>query len=500
MMTAREEDALLRREPRFEDIMCSLLCVPALPHAVIRETRTAVALARKFNDEVVRPRSLALDLQLMADPDTLPRDLVEEANRWGFFTLWEPRIFGGKGLCFPSLAPACEELASVCVGIANLLAVHYLGVATLLSSWNVRLINRLMREAARGEKTGVPCILSMGITEPNAGSDVLEVELLNKSGAVFRAERVKGGYRLNGRKHFISNGHYSTWFIVFGYEDLKRAGDSIVVLAVRAGTPGFSLGRMERKMGQKACPASELVFEDCFVPDAYVCFSPEQARALEQPVRKSNQQLVDTIAAASRPGVGSFGAGVARGAYEAALAFAAETDIAGTRLVNHEWAQVLLAEMYKNVVLARLAYVEANYANDLYGTYKLLQIKPVFYLSKYAPRFVFDALFSPLMDLPGVTWLARKINFDWWKEEHKQLTTGLSAVAKIASTDLGVRNCQLALEMMGRAGLRHDQRVEKHLRDARLLQIYEGTNEMCRLNLFKSMIARSVPGVTLFDE
>jgi alkylation response protein AidB-like acyl-CoA dehydrogenase len=500
MITSQEEKELLMREPRFGDIMCSLLSVPTLPHAIIKETRMAVALARKFNDEVVKPRSLELDLKLMEDPDYLPRDLVEEANRWGFFTLWEPKMFGGKGLCFPSLAPFCEELASVCLGIANMVAVHYLGVATLISTWNIRLINKLLREATKGEKTGVPCIMSMGITEPNAGSDVVDVDLLNKSNAVFRAEKVEGGYLLNGMKHFISNGHYSTWFIVFGYEDLKKAGDSIVVLAVKAGSKGFSLGRMERKMGQKACPASELVFEDCFVPDEYVCFSPKQARTLKQSVRKSNQQLVDTLSAASRPGVGSFGTGVARGAYEAALKFASETEIAGKLLVNHEWAQCLLAEMYKNVVLARLAYVEGNYANGLYGTYKLLQMKPIFYLTKCTPRFVFDAFVSPLMNLSIITWLFRKINFDWWKEEYKQLTTGLTAVAKIACTDLGIKNCQLALEMMGRAGLRHDARVEKHLRDSKLLQIYEGTNQLCRLNLFKSMIARSVPGVTMFEE
>jgi alkylation response protein AidB-like acyl-CoA dehydrogenase len=436
----------------------------------------------------------------MEDPDYLPKDLIEEANKWGFFTLWTPKLFGGKGMCLPSLSPFCEELASVCVGIANLVIVHYLGMATMFSTWNMRLINKILRETAKGEKTGVPCIMSMGITEPNAGSDVVEVDLLNKSNAAFRAEKVKGGYVLNGMKHFISNGHYSTWFAIFAYEDLKKAGDTIVVLAVKAGSKGFSLGRMERKMGQKACPASELIFEDCFVPDEYVCFSPEQAKKFNLPVQRINQQLVETLSAASRPGVGSFGTGVARGSYEAALKFASETEVAGKLLVNHEWAQCLLAEMYKNVILARLAYVEANYANDLYGTYKILQMKPIYYLSKYTPQFVFDVFVSPIINLPFTTWLFRKINFDWWPEEYKQLVTGLTAVAKIAPTDLGIKNCGLALEMMGRVGLRHDARAEKHLRDSKLLQIYEGTNEMCRLNLFKSLIARSVPGVAMFED
>lgn len=500
MIKVKRQKELLMREPRFDDINCSLLSVPKLPRAMIKETRLAVALARKFNDEVVRPRSLELDLKLMEDPDYLPRDLVEEANRWGFFTLWEPKLFGGKGLCLPSFSPFCEELASVCVGIANLVAVHYLGMATLISTWNMRLINKLLRETAKGEKTGVPCIISMGITEPNAGSDVLDVKLLNKSNTAFRAERVKGGYILNGMKHFISNGHHSTWFAVFAYEDLKRAGDTIVVLAVKKGSKGFSLGRMERKMGQKACVASELIFEDCFVPDEYVCFSPEQAKKLKQPIQKSNQQLVETLSAASRPGVGSFGTGAARGAYEEALKFASETEISGKLLINHEWAQFMLGEMYKNVILARLAYVEVNYANGLYGTYKVLQMKPIYYVSKYTPQIFFDLFVSPFLNFSIMTWLFRKINFDWWPEKFKELTAGLSAVPKIASTDLAIKNCQMAMEMMGRTGLRHDARVEKHLRDSKLLQIYEGTNEMSRLNLFEALIARSVRGVSMYED
>ncbi len=99
-----------------------------------------------------------------------------------------------------------------------------------------------------------------------------------------------------------------------------------------------------------------------------------------------------------------------------------------------------------------------------------------------------------------MTWLFRKINFDWWPENFKQLTAGLSAVPKIACTDIGIKNCQLAMEMMGRTGLRHDARIEKHLRDSKLLQIYEGTNEMNRLNLFQTLIARSVPGVRMFED
>jgi acyl-CoA dehydrogenase len=495
-----DERELLRKDPRPEVTMCSMVAGKRLPAAVYRETRKVVALARKFNEEVVAPRTLQLDLQKMEDPDYLPWDIIEEANRRGFFTLFEPKIFGGQGISLPAMSYFCEELASRCVGIANLVAVHYLGVATLVATWNVRLMNRLMRDAADGERTGKPTIMAMAITEPAVGTDVCEMELLNRSDAAFRAERVEGGYVLNGMKHFISNGHFATWNIVFAYEDLQRPAETIVILAVKSGTKGLSLGRQERKMGQKACPASELLFDDCFVPDENVCYSPEQAGKLKRPVIESNQQVVDYLSTASRPGVGSFGTGVARGAFEQVLRFARDTKVMGKPLIDQEWAQIILAEMYMNVNLARLTYIESNYANGLYGMFKLLQWRPIYYATKYTPKSIIDKVLSPFLDMPMSTWIFRKLNFDLWKSEHQAIVDGMSSIAKVFATDMGLKNCQLAVQLMGQAGLRHDQNVEKHLRDSRLLQIYEGTNELNRLIMFKTMISNLVPGAKMFEE
>ncbi len=480
--------------------MNSLISAKRLPKAVISETKKAIALARKFNKEVIEPMALELDIKKMEDPDYLPWDIMEEANRRGFFTLFEPKIFGGQGMNLPAMSYFCEELASKCLGIANVVAVHYLGVATLVATWNVRLMNQLMRDAAEGERLGEPRIMAMAITEPAVGTDVCEMELLNKATSGFRAERVEGGYILNGMKHFISNGHFATWCLVFGYADPKRPADSVVVLAVRKGTPGFSLGRMEHKMGQKACPASELIFEDCFVADEYVCFGPEQAKKLRKGALDSNQKIVDYLSTASRPGIGAFATGVARGAFEEALAFARDTEIDGKQLIDHEWAQMILADMYMNVAMARLTYVEGNYANDRYGMFKLLMAKPIFYMTKFTPKFVLDTFMSPILNMPLSTWIFRKINFDLWKTEHQNVVDGLGAVAKVRASEIGLRNCELALELMGQAGLRHDGVVEKHLRDSKLLQIYEGTNEINKLIAFKSMVSHMAPSVTMFDE
>ena len=130
-MNGKVDMSLLEREPRFDDIASSLLSVPRLPRAAIRETREAVAVAREFNDRVVRPRALELDRRKHEEPDYLPWDFVEEANRWGFYTMFIPKLFGGRGINLPALSYMLEELGSACTGMSNLVGVHYLGVATL---------------------------------------------------------------------------------------------------------------------------------------------------------------------------------------------------------------------------------------------------------------------------------------------------------------------------------------------------------------------------------
>ena len=499
-MQAGGNPALLEREPRFEDITCSLGSVPKLPRAVIKETRDVVAIARDFNDRIVKPRALELDRRKREEPDYLPWDFVEEANRRGFYSMFIPKLFGGHGINMPALSYFLEEISSGCSAMSNLIGVHYLGVATLCASFNLRVMNRLMRDVAEGERTGKPCLISLAITEPGAGTDVEDMELISKAKVTCHAKRVDGGYVLNGTKIFISNGHLSTWHMVIGYSDLERPEVNTVLMAVKTGDKGFSFGRQEHKMGQKGCPASELIFEDCFVGDENVAIDDEQCRNFKRPIKETNMQLIDYVLSASRAGVGAFGTGVARGAFEEALKFASETEVDGSLLINQEWAQCMLSEMYKNVALARLSYVESNYANGLHGMFKLLQWKPVFYLQKYLPPKVIDMVLAPLCDTKLATTLFRKFYFDMQKTSESQCTSGWASLSKFAATDAGVRNCQMAVEMMGQAGLRHDGRAEKHLRDAKLLQIYEGTNQLNRINLFKNLIGRSVPGARAFEE
>jgi alkylation response protein AidB-like acyl-CoA dehydrogenase len=393
-----------------------------------------------------------------------------------------------------------EEIASSCLAIANLIGVHYLGVCTLTSTWNMRLINHICREVRLGEKNHTPCLVSLAITEPGAGTDVEEMDLIDKGNITCHAEKVPGGYKINGTKVFISNGHLSTWHMVVAYGDLKKPADHTVVLAVKNGTPGFSFGRKEHKLGQKACPASELIFKDCFVPDEFVCLDPGQVAANRRSPREVAMQMIDYVVSATRAGVGAFGTGAARGAFDAALKFASETNVSGKPLINHEWAQSMLAEMYKNVAMSRLTYVETNYANGLYGAFQDLQKKPMYYYYRLMPSKWLDKMVPPLLNKPSMTRLFRKQKIDGQTDDEIHRTSGWASLSKFGATDLGVRNCHMALEMMGEAGLRHDRGAEKILRDAKLLQIYEGTNQLNRLNLFKCLIAGDFPEALVFDE
>jgi acyl-CoA dehydrogenase len=498
MLTRGEIDKLLEREPKLADMICSLKAISKQPKAMSRETEEIIALARRFNDQVVRPYAAKLDWKVQAEPDFLPHEFVAEANRWGLYTLWIPKIFGGRGYNLPSLSYFIEEIASVCVAMANLIGVHYLGVGALIAAWNTPIIQRVFSEVVTGENSGKPCLIALALTSPEAGTDMEETILMDRGHMTCLARKVHGGYVVNGTKVFISNGHLSTWHMLIAFVDSDKPSANFVLLAVKTGTPGFSFGRIEQKMGQKGCPASELIFDDCFVPDQNVCMDPAQSATLRRTPSQTTMQLIDYLMAASRAAVGAFGTGVARGAFEAALGFAARTEVEGKLLINQGWAQAMLAQMYRNVLVSRYTYVESNYAVGIDGMFKLLQLKPLYYLIRYLPMQILQKVVPALMNRSIGTWLMRKIHCDGQTQDQIERTSGLGSLAKFSGTDAAVQNGHMALDLMGQDGLRQELLAEKHFRDAKLLQIYEGTNELNRLNLFKCLIARSYPQAQVF--
>ncbi|MCZ7687676.1 MAG: acyl-CoA dehydrogenase family protein [Sandaracinaceae bacterium] len=265
--------------------------------------------------------------------------------------------------------------------------------------------------------------------------------------------------------------------MVIAPTDRRRPVETTFAFVVEAGTPGLSIGRVERKMGQKVCPAAELVFEDCF---------------LEESCRVSSEPLpgrrIDLVLGATRGAVGAFGAGVARGAYERALGYASVSRHEGRWLLDQQWAQMLLAEMLRNVMIARALYVSAMLENELFGLSRLMR-GPAQSLERVLPRAILES--DPLqraVSSRAVTKAAQRgvAELPAWMVD---ASSAHGAAAKVTATDLAMTNCHLALDLMGADGLRRDRGVEKLYRDAKLLQIYEGTNQLNRIELFKKGVS-----------
>jgi acyl-CoA dehydrogenase len=495
----KQKAELLSQGPRIEDFYNSLQCQYRTPSDTHKDVETAVAIARKFNNDVLRPIYLERDLKHMQDHDYLSWDVVHAAAKYRLFSLFIPKLFGGGNLNYLALYPFIEEIASVCSGLGHLVFVHYLGVATLFPSLNMRVLSEVLRDVVKSESQGPPHLLDLVMTEPDAGSDAQEPLMLNRAKISSSVRKVEGGYILNGRKVFISNGRMSYWHLVQSWEDKTDRASSLMQFVIPNGTKGFCFGAKEKKMGTLASSADELLFDDCFIPDKSV-----SARALGPFFRDSKKgprwavhTMMDFVVAVSRTGVAAISVGIARGSYEIALDYARQKEIGEELLVNQQWAQIILTDMQRNVCMARLMYMESAYVNLLNSIYKFMYKKPIYYLTKYTPRSFFS-LMQPILKTDLMTYMFRKYYYDWYTVEERNISSGWASLAKYSCSDIGLVNTNLALDLMGSDGLRHENGAEKFFRDIKLQQIYESTNQINQMNAFYCMIGNAYPEIQYY--
>jgi alkylation response protein AidB-like acyl-CoA dehydrogenase len=393
-----------------------------------RDTRTLPRGARKwrrralcFAREHIRPLASQADLQ---PPEYDPQPLLRAAAREGFQTLLLIPPFGSAATAAYlrsislQIAVVAEEFATESGGLALLLLDHSLGVAPLVLSGSLAsVVRHFIPSYWRSFVLGRPESMAFAITEPGAGSDVEDTEGGARARLVTVARRVPGGYVLNGRKCFITNG--ATARKVTVYARLEGEGlESWTCFLVEKGTPGFSVGRSERKMGQRAADASELVFEDVFVPGKNVIGKVRSGWA-------SNRNVLNY----SRPVVGAMALGHARGAVERCLEFCRRTSLGPRRLIDYQDVQVELADMVMRL------------------------------------------------------WAARSMI--WQSCRAFRSYQSASAAAKVVASDTAFHVCGQAMELMGDHGTLQAHGVERAWRDARLTQIYEGTNQINRLAFFE---------------
>ena len=392
-----------------------------------RDTATlprALQVARRRYRDFARTELAPIALRADRDPAAVSvPDLFCRAAAQGLQTELMPPPWGtlrlsalfGRALLLP-MALKAEELCAACGGLGLALLAHDLGAGPLFVSGDLgclRLLDRVYREIRAGE----PSIMAFAITEPDAGSDVEDSDGAAGARLSCHYRRVPGGFELSGRKCFISDGAVARWVTLFAAEQ-GHGVETWTCFLLDSSMRGFSVGRKERKMGQRAADASELVLEGVIVPRGRVVGPVGGGWAI-------NRNVLNF----SRPAVGAIALGIARGAFEHAAAFCQAARLAGRPLVDYQEVRLTLADM-----LVKLSAMRAT------------------------------------------VWQATRYRFPF---------QGAGAIAKVFCSDTAWELCQQAMELLGDHGYLHGG-AEKAARDARLTQIYEGTNQINRLALYES--------------
>lgn len=435
-----------------------------------------VQRVRDFVNREVRPNALELDRRANADPHDFAWGVAKAGAREQLFSLVMPRASGGTEhhFCVRS-SLLIEEVATGCSGVATIYGAHALGANPLLFGGPI-FWDGVLRELAASERDGDPQIMAFAITEPSAGTDVEHHELIRSAQLMTQATQVDGGFLLSGTKHFISNGSVARWVTVMMPVDPKHPDDTMTGFLVDTQSDGFSVGHVEHKMGQRACPAAELIFDDVFVPDARV-------------IGKVGDGMVLTIGvlAGSRPVVGAIATGIARGAYERLLEWL-QTDPVGATLLEQQQVQLALAQMEEQIHLSRQAYLDAASEFDMISIGRVQALPSVRALGAM-PRVARTnpisrrVIGSDLSRGAVMQIMARKVG-----DGQLARSLALSSLAKARGADTAMFVTGLALEVAGLdcGALRPE--LEKLLRDAKLTQIYEGTNQLNRLEVFDALV------------
>lgn len=477
----------------FDDCYASLAFLSKMNNAAIGKIKKTHQETREFCQTYLRPLVLSTDLELQKKPDTLATELMDLAVKHHRITRNIPRAIGGTSIGSPIFCSALnmEETASVDSAFAGMLGGNDLGFYALLYSFNFRLLDWVVEQMIQAEDEGWPYLMDCAITEPSAGTDVEEMELLPHAKLVSEAKKVDGGVLLNGRKVFISTGHFAKIHFIILPFNRKDPTNTMGVVLVQNDTPGFSLGKLENKMGQKAGPASELIFEDCFIPDKFIVTDPYTLP------KETHEGMLHSVLGASRIVVGAWGVGMARNAFEISLQFAKKTKWKGRTIIQQQWAQEALTDMLTNVYKGRSVYLEA-----IYALLQSMGMSRIGFPGVPDARFIYSLYSSPpirkLRHHESVRKMAIKNVYSNNSASSTQRIQFYSSLAKVVGTDIGMENCHRAIELMGAIGCRHDSGAEKVFRDAKLNQIFEGTNQLNRLNMFKHFVARNAPDVEVF--
>jgi len=369
-------------------------------HQMIRDA------LRTFAQERLAPNAARWDRE-----HHFPKDELKELARLGAFGVAVPEQYGGAGLDYVSLALVLEEIAAGDGGTSTIISVNNCPVCSIAMTYaNAAQKERWLRPLAQGDLLG-----AFALTEPHTGSDA----------AALRTTAVRDGdhYVLNGTKQFITSGKNGDVAIVMAVTDKAAGKKGISAFWVPTDTPGYIVAGIEQKMGQHSSDTAQIVFDKARIP-------------LENLIGEEGQGYRIALSGleGGRIGIAAQSVGMARAAFEAALAYAKERESFGTPIFDHQAVQFRLAEMAMQIEAARQLILHAASMKDA--------------------------------GLPCL------------KE---------AAMAKLFASEMAERVVSSAMQVFGGYGYVADFPVERIYRDVRVCQIYEGTSDIQKILIARAL-------------
>ncbi len=362
---------------------------------------------REFAEREVLPHVMKWD-----EHGQFPIDVVKELGKMGVMGMIFPTEYGGAGLGYVEYVIAIEELSRVDGSVGIIVAAHNsLCSNHIYLAGNAEQKKKYIPKLATGEHIG-----AWGLTEPNSGSDA--------GGARMNAVRRKNGWVLNGTKTFITNGSYADVAVVIAVTDKTAHTHGLSAFVVEKGTKGFRPGKKENKLGLRASDTSELIFEDCWVPEDAL-------------LGKEGDGFIDAMRVldGGRISIAALGLGMAQGAYEAALKYSMQRKQFGKAISEFQAIQWKLADMATEIEAARLLTMRAASMKDA-----------------------------------GMK------------------TTLESSMAKLYTSEVAVKCANEGVQIHGGYGFIKDYPAEKFYRDVKLCTIGEGTSEIQRLVIARQLL------------
>ena len=374
------------------------------------ERRAIVDTVRDFCAAEIRPNVMRWD-----ESQEFPRDVFRKLGELGFLGVLVPEEYGGSDLTYMDYQAIVEEIAAVDPSVALSMAAHNsLGSNHIYQYGTPEQRRKYMPRLASGE-----WLAAWGLTEPEAGSD--------SSGTKTTAVRDGGSWVLNGSKNFITNASVGHVAVLMAVTDREKKNRGISSFIVELDNPGIRVGKKENKLGMRASDTCTLVMEDCRVPAGNLLGKEGEGWL-------GSMQILD----GGRISIAALSIGIARGAFEAALAYSRQRRQFGRALSEFQAIQFYLAEMSTEIDAARLLTERAAAAKDAGNT-----------------------------------------------------VTRLSAQAKLYASEAAVRATERAMQIFGGYGFIKDFPVEKLYRDVRLCTVGEGTSEIQKLVIAKQLLSEA---------